>query len=668
MSRVIKGILIVEFLLAALAAPLQAEKYRGKNVTIYRKDLKPVSGKVIDEAEGEWVRLKLSSGIEVEITLNDPGTRVSVQRPNQEVFEERKARCKNPKDWYELGKWCDRPDIGLPQEGRQCFEKVIEIDPDHAEARKELGYMKKGGKWVIEEEEMLRRGFKKYGGKWISGEEYRRIMGEKKGIMKGIGRRFKESEGVPWTLAEPIESDHYLLKCNSTEQVAKRYLQVMESLFTAYSQLLGEFEPNYRDKGIIYIFRNQDEFMDFTLQGRGIGGYFSPIDRKVRTYHGSFALTGNTDMVLAHEATHQFQHRVIKNWKAVPFWLVEAMAVYFGDGTRISPKKVELNVIPRDRLQTLRDAIHGGFYVNLMKLVKIRPPFNIGPCYDHGWGILFWLLQGDNPEYKHGHKGEGKRIWERYLRHVATELEKLDVKGEAEYFRDLILKEARKPDGSPYSKIEEWEEDYKKFILALPLEPLGEWKPGSRWDGFEKIGIKFRFPGGMKKVEEKDLRQPYREAAAATTKDGLRLWLSVYMNMDQQPQKVLEAMIRGIFISVEYDGEFKFEHVKSIKVNDVLDVAVSKFQAKFRKRRESAVAQVQGGSQDGSGKKGASAEPNPGASNLPDPKKVVNVRLALFSTTDRVFLLALVGPDAPFSKMDPNFDAVLRSVRLNYEL
>ncbi len=660
--------LLALILVAGFTGTLQAEKYLGKNITIHRSGLKPVSGKVIQEVEGKRVWLMLESGIKVEISLNEPGTRVEVQKPIREQYDERKDLCKTAEDWYQLGKWCGQPDIALPVEETACFEKAIEVDPDHAGARDELGYIKKGGKWVLEEEEMKKRGFVQIpGGRWVKKEVADRIRAEKRGIIRGAGERMRESVGIPWALAKTLKSKNYILKCNSTEKVAERYLKVMEALHRAYSQVLGDFEPIYIDPGTIYIFRNQEEFMDITLQSRGVGGYFSPLDRKVRTYHGSFALTGNTDMVLAHEATHQFQHRIMKNWQAVPFWIIEAMAVYFGDGTRIRPAKVELNVIPRDRLQSLQGAIRGEYYVKLDTLLKLRPPFNIGPCYDHGWGIIFWLLQGNNPNYQYGHKGAGKRIWDHYLRHVATELEKLDVNGEARYFKDLILKEMAQE--KKYKDIDEWEEDYKKFILNLPLEPLGTWKTATRWDGWDKIGIRLTFPSGMKRVPEEDLRQPYREAAAAYTDDGLRFWLSVYENMEQNPENVLPAVINGIFVSVDYDPEFQFEEVKKIKVNEFLDAAVSKFKAKFAKRRELAIAlEDEEKNEKSSGGNRSTPTSRPKASFLPDYKVVNTVRVVLFSTPNRFYFLALAGPEAPFSKMDPKFDEALRSVRLNYEL
>ena len=66
----------------------------------------------------------------------------------QAEFEKRKAKLSedDAKGWARLGQWAAKRD--LDAETREAFETVIEIDPDHAEARLGLGQMKADAAWV----------------------------------------------------------------------------------------------------------------------------------------------------------------------------------------------------------------------------------------------------------------------------------------------------------------------------------------------------------------------------------------------------------------------------------------------------------------------------------------------------------------------------------------
>jgi hypothetical protein len=381
----------------------------------------------------------------------------------------------------------------------------------------------------------------------------------------------------------------------------------------------------------------------------------------VRTFHGSFGLTGGTDNTLAHEATHQFQGHFFKDLMLLPSWVVEGMATYFGDGAKVQRKKVELNQIPFERLQSLQDAITMGRYVTIQNLLRIRKtgdPMVEMPCYDHGWGLIYWLLQGS--------KGKGEKVWKRYIDHL-KEGPKLDVNEEAAVFTSLLLAE------TGYTSVEKWEEDYKAFIKNLALPVLGTWDAsGKKWDGSKLLGVKLAFPDRMKPVKEGDLRRRYREAAAATTADGVRLFLSVFERGDDSEdqeklrKEMLRNLVRVIFTGTTFDKEFEEEEVKEIRILDAIDMAVTKLRGRYTIHRETGIADEGGEKASAKGekkaaKKSAAPAPSGGAADAGEQ----TARAVLFLTRDRIFLLCLTGPDAPFSKMESRFDDVLASIRLN---
>jgi len=51
------------------------------------------------------------------------------------------------------------------------LERIIELDPDHAEARRALGYSQFDGQWMTQEEAMADRGYLRYQGRWRTRQE-----------------------------------------------------------------------------------------------------------------------------------------------------------------------------------------------------------------------------------------------------------------------------------------------------------------------------------------------------------------------------------------------------------------------------------------------------------------------------------------------------------------
>ncbi|MEK6643999.1 MAG: HEAT repeat domain-containing protein [Planctomycetota bacterium] len=73
--------------------------------------------------------------------------RIEPGRSQDDVYaEELKKHGDTVSGHFEMACWCDYQ--GMKSEQMKHLKRVIELDPDHAVARKELGYVRKGGDWV----------------------------------------------------------------------------------------------------------------------------------------------------------------------------------------------------------------------------------------------------------------------------------------------------------------------------------------------------------------------------------------------------------------------------------------------------------------------------------------------------------------------------------------
>ncbi|MCL4205825.1 MAG: hypothetical protein KJ000_25355 [Pirellulaceae bacterium] len=64
----------------------------------------------------------------------------------------------------EMAQWCRQR--GLEDQRQIHLQRIIELDPDHAVARRELGYTQIRGRWVTRQQHMESRGFERHAGRW----------------------------------------------------------------------------------------------------------------------------------------------------------------------------------------------------------------------------------------------------------------------------------------------------------------------------------------------------------------------------------------------------------------------------------------------------------------------------------------------------------------------
>ncbi len=109
----------------------------------------------------------------------------------KQMYEERLKQIKDDdvQAHYNLGVWLRN--VGMCEEAKSEFGKVIKLDPDHEEARCELGYTKHEGKWLTEEEYMQALGYVEYKARWVTKEDLERY---KAGYVKYKNEWVKEED------------------------------------------------------------------------------------------------------------------------------------------------------------------------------------------------------------------------------------------------------------------------------------------------------------------------------------------------------------------------------------------------------------------------------------------------------------------------------------------
>lgn len=121
------------------------------------------------QLDGERAEIQLSFG-----TMVLPLERIDRVVPAATLAEEvaellAQLPANDAQSRYEIARWCrDQGDYTL---AHRLLEETLKVDPDHAAARRDLGFHLEDGRWVTEEELHQLRGEVPFRGQWLSPQE-----------------------------------------------------------------------------------------------------------------------------------------------------------------------------------------------------------------------------------------------------------------------------------------------------------------------------------------------------------------------------------------------------------------------------------------------------------------------------------------------------------------
>ncbi len=92
------------------------------------------------------------------------------QRPAEAEYEKIRPRYPDTVEGqWELADWCREK--SLLAQRKVHLQRLLELDPNHKQARLALGYTWKDGRWTTQEELMKARGLELYKGRWLTRQE-----------------------------------------------------------------------------------------------------------------------------------------------------------------------------------------------------------------------------------------------------------------------------------------------------------------------------------------------------------------------------------------------------------------------------------------------------------------------------------------------------------------
>lgn len=433
---------------------------------------------VIWKTDGGKLRGRIVSETRTSVVMDTPGGRLTVRR-NEIARIEREAdvlgeleqrrgqlTASDLRGWYDLGVWCQGQ--GLYPQAIDCFHEVLRIEPDHADARFELGYRRHEGRWVTESEYFEARGYERWEDRWVTPEEREKLEA---GLVQVDGRwvtresleaaereragpardtraagggatptapaadeRRRRDPGNAWggrpqggqaggaplspeERAAQVEqekqkggwavahsSKYYDFYSNGPRDEVLLLARTMDLMCDEFKKVF-QFEQEITRSFPVWLYGSQQEFMSRTGHGPGTGGFYD--GRKIVGFHGKSGGL-STQGVLFHEGTHQFQGLCMGQnmWRA-KIWLIEGLAVFF-EASEVQGRRLAVGAIPKDRLAHVKRAISSNSYVPLRDLIRMDQAQFGALHYAHAWSLIYFLVNGTQ-----GGKRRFVEYWER---------------------------------------------------------------------------------------------------------------------------------------------------------------------------------------------------------------------------------------------------------------
>ena len=325
---------------------------------------------------------------------------------------------------------CDHEHIG---HALQCATRAVRADPNHAVARRVLGYRRVGDTWAgnyaarrMERGEVWHQRFG-----WIRAEDLPRWQAGE----RPLGKRWMSAEEDAQRHAKiekgwQLRTDHFLVVTNHSLEAAADLATRLERLYRIWQQMFGGFyldqddlvrrfegeeSSGYRSRPFrVTYHRSRDQYNSLLRRkqpriGMTLGIYFD-TDRTTHFFAGPDQDAGT----IYHEAVHQFFQEsspAARNVAALSnAWLVEGIACYFESLAEHDDPAVghffSLGTPSSGRLPTaIQRRLEDDYYVPLQELCSLgtsnlQQRDDIARIYSQSAGLTTFLVHGREAAYR----------------------------------------------------------------------------------------------------------------------------------------------------------------------------------------------------------------------------------------------------------------------------
>jgi hypothetical protein len=311
---------------------------------------------------------------------------------------------------------------------RLAYE-TLHQNPDHAAARKLLGYRKVGEHWVTEFGAAKLAGGSVWHAKfgWLKSDQVARYEGGERflngrWVPAAVDAAFRTTIDKGWD----VDTEHFRLKTNVSLEEGVRLAGRLESLYHVWRQLFARFHTHEDTWRRLYAggdppkstrrlfpvvyYRSKDEYVaDLKKDEPRIEMTSGIFLNNSKTAYFYADATTNNDSYLFHEVVHQLFMLSKFGTSNVAargnFWIVEGVACYF-ESLALHDDYAELGDLKNARIVAARHRrLVDDFYVPLAEyttysMQTFQHDQRLPRLYSQASGLSWFLLLGDGLRYR----------------------------------------------------------------------------------------------------------------------------------------------------------------------------------------------------------------------------------------------------------------------------
>lgn len=122
-----------------------------------------------DEKPRKTYLIELPEGGRLTLAADQVKETIALSADEEEYLRIRPQYADTVEGQWQLAEWCRERKLFSQRDTH--LERIVELDPDHAEARRGLGFSQMDGRWVKRDEVMRERGYELYKGRWRTRQE-----------------------------------------------------------------------------------------------------------------------------------------------------------------------------------------------------------------------------------------------------------------------------------------------------------------------------------------------------------------------------------------------------------------------------------------------------------------------------------------------------------------
>lgn len=304
--------------------------------------------------------------------------------------------------------------IPVPEGGFVPYQGTL-ITRDERQKRLD-GFVRYKGNWVSKEEkERFEAGLVKYKDKWVTPDEKEMLA---KGYTKHQDKWYSRDElkqlRTQWEYAWTLETDHYNIKSNVSEEFITELGSFLEGACAEYQKF---FDKAVDNKMNVYAFRSYEDYRSHCLSTKN--------ESELRAFgfatnKGNLAVGYLRDTpkslfeTMAHEGAHLYHYNACPTCHPLPSFFAEAMATQF-EGYNWDGKNFKVDFLAKNRLRWLQRCFLRNQYIPLKELFQSdagdlinRNPENAVHFYAESWGLYYFLSR--SPVYQKQFNGLIQKI------------------------------------------------------------------------------------------------------------------------------------------------------------------------------------------------------------------------------------------------------------------